>query len=120
MFTSEVSKLVDVSFLDARLARDCNSSARLRACWGDLWASVARRLLEVAAVGCVADLALLPYARLSRTRDHGTYDVVFGEGIMIRLVAVDGAGSPVPSEAGDTSAAKIRIMSINTMPGRKA
>jgi hypothetical protein len=66
----------------------------------------------------VADLALLPYARLSRTRDHGTYDVVFGEGIMIRLVAIDGAGSPVPSEPGDTSAVEIQIMSINAIPER--
>jgi len=104
---------VDVSFVDGRLARECNSSARLRARWGDLWTSVARRLLQIAATGRVADLSLLPYAQLSGAREQGIYDVAFGEGIMIRLVAVDSNGSPVAAEAGGASAVEIQIVSIS-------
>ncbi|MFC0530832.1 hypothetical protein [Phytohabitans kaempferiae] len=104
---------MDVSFVDGRLARECNSSARLRARWGDLWTSVARRLLQIAAAARVADLALLPYAQLSGAQEPGTYDVTFGEGIMIRLVAVDDNGNPVATEAGGASVVEIQIVSIS-------
>lgn len=111
---------MDVSFGDGRLAGECNSSARLRARWGNLWTSVARRLLQIAAAGRVEDLALLPHARLSDCPEQGTYDVVFGEGIMIKLAAVDGDGRPVAAEASGVSAAKIQIVSIYAARERAA
>src|SRR5262245_18284439 len=102
-------KPVDVSFGSGRLARECNSGALRRARWGGQWRSVGRRLQQIAAAPSVADLALLPRARLSNGRGPGTYEIEFGEGILVNLVAVDAAGHPITGDTERAVAVEIQI-----------
>jgi hypothetical protein len=99
---------VDVSFVDSRLARECNSSVRLQARWGDGWSAVAKRLLQIAAAEHIDDLRLLPFAKVKSTQDRGTYDVEFSDGIIVRLVAMDGGESAISQPPG----IQVQILSI--------
>ncbi len=110
IFTYEVkgSVSVDVSFVDSRLARECNSSARLQARWGQGWTVIAKRLLQIAAAEHIDDLRALPFANVSGTHERDTYDIEFADGITVRFVARDGARSGLARSSG----IQVQILSI--------
>lgn len=109
---------MDVSFADDRLAQECNSATALQARWGDHWVVVGRRLLEIAALEGLEDLAHLPHAQVRPAGSDGIYDVQFEEGTIIRLAPVDVDGNPVTEPA--SMVAKIQIVSVNVLQRRAA
>lgn len=84
---------MDITFEDAELARVCNSDAARRARFGAEAATVLlRRLGEMAAAACLADLRHLASARLR------TYSAANGS---THLIAVEGHGDLVVRTGGD-------------------
>jgi hypothetical protein len=104
---------VELRIPDPALARLCCSRAELEARWGPAGALVGRHLCELSASVDLGAVARLPGVRVLTDTD-GNHEVVFSEGITVRLRGDDLA----PRDEGVVPAYRVAVAELTAVTVR--